>query len=235
MNLREKRAAETVSEILKAAEELFGKEGYESTTVNDIVRKCGMTKGAFYYYFKTKDEVLDRLFTDHYNAIYETATPVIKNTDLSWEEKLKEIISLSRGIGLSKKSFVSEYINIRHNNSDLFMKERLKKCDIENYKKIIAEVLEQGKASGDCDFTASGEVMSVFIYHIDIAVTEEVNIIVNTNQSNILKEEKLKALLEGALQTLSAMLGVNSNKMRTIVDPESGLEFFKSIIRKNPE
>lgn len=49
------------SEILDAAERLFGAKGFEKATVIDILDAAGIAKGTFYYYFKSKEEVLDAL------------------------------------------------------------------------------------------------------------------------------------------------------------------------------
>ena len=42
-------------QIMDAAWELFYKQGYENTTVNDIVKKANTSKGGFYYYFNTRE------------------------------------------------------------------------------------------------------------------------------------------------------------------------------------
>ena len=47
--------------ILKKAFELFRKNGYKDTKVEDITRKLGISKGSFYTYFKTKEELLYEL------------------------------------------------------------------------------------------------------------------------------------------------------------------------------
>ena len=47
--------------ILKKAFELFRKNGYKDTKVEDITRKLGISKGNFYTYFKTKEELLYEL------------------------------------------------------------------------------------------------------------------------------------------------------------------------------
>lgn len=44
--------------ILEKAFELFRKNGYTDTKVEDITRKLGISKGSFYTYFKTKEELL---------------------------------------------------------------------------------------------------------------------------------------------------------------------------------
>jgi AcrR family transcriptional regulator len=48
-------------EILDAAEKLFAVRGYEAATVNDILDAVKIAKGTFYYYFKSKEDVLDAL------------------------------------------------------------------------------------------------------------------------------------------------------------------------------
>ena len=50
-----------MTEILDAAEELFYVRGYHETAVSDIVKSNGVAQGTFYYYFKSKEEVLEAL------------------------------------------------------------------------------------------------------------------------------------------------------------------------------
>ncbi len=54
---QEERAQETRGNILAAAGESFGKRGYDTTSVDDICRAAGVSKGAFYYHFPSKGSV----------------------------------------------------------------------------------------------------------------------------------------------------------------------------------
>lgn len=47
--------------ILEAARVTFGELGYESTTVRDIIRRTSLSVGAFYNYFRSKEEVAEAL------------------------------------------------------------------------------------------------------------------------------------------------------------------------------
>ncbi len=47
--------------IIQSAKELFSQKGYNHTTVDDIVRHAGLSKGAFYFYFKSKDQLMEEL------------------------------------------------------------------------------------------------------------------------------------------------------------------------------
>lgn len=47
--------------ILKAAVDLFIHYGYDKTTVSDIARAAGVSKGAIYLHFKSKDDLFEGL------------------------------------------------------------------------------------------------------------------------------------------------------------------------------
>ena len=49
--------------IVTAAWQLFYEKGYNGTTVDDIIELSGTSKGSFYYYFSSKDSLLDTLST----------------------------------------------------------------------------------------------------------------------------------------------------------------------------
>jgi AcrR family transcriptional regulator len=55
--------------ILATAFKLFFKKGYKSVTMNDLVTESGLSKGAFYHYFNSKEELYNHtmeMFVDHY-------------------------------------------------------------------------------------------------------------------------------------------------------------------------
>jgi TetR/AcrR family transcriptional repressor of nem operon len=49
----------TRSRIIEAADQLFYRRGYEHTSFSDIADEVRISRGNFYYHFKTKDEILD--------------------------------------------------------------------------------------------------------------------------------------------------------------------------------
>jgi AcrR family transcriptional regulator len=51
------RSAQTKNSIMEAATALFAREGYEATGVAEICEQAGVSKGAFYYHFDSKENV----------------------------------------------------------------------------------------------------------------------------------------------------------------------------------
>lgn len=80
----------TRQKISAAAKNLFSIHGYSETTINDIITAAGITKGAFYHYFKSKEavcgEIIDSIQSEYQNifeSLPKEANPL---------EKLKALI-----------------------------------------------------------------------------------------------------------------------------------------------
>lgn len=59
---RNKYPEVTVEKILEVAERIFWEKGYDDTTIQNIIDGLGgLTKGAVYHHFKSKEEILDAL------------------------------------------------------------------------------------------------------------------------------------------------------------------------------
>jgi AcrR family transcriptional regulator len=56
------RRAATQAAILKAARKLFGNDGFDATTMDDIASAARVAKGAVYHHFKTKEDVFEAVF-----------------------------------------------------------------------------------------------------------------------------------------------------------------------------
>ncbi|MFI5182554.1 MAG: TetR/AcrR family transcriptional regulator [Thermoanaerobaculia bacterium] len=65
-----KHAPETKrrEQILVAAGRCIARDGYRGTSVDEIVREAGLSKGAFYWYFKSKSDVLESLWKERWRA-----------------------------------------------------------------------------------------------------------------------------------------------------------------------
>lgn len=145
--------------ILDKAWELFRKNGYEETKVEDITRELGVSKGSFYTYFKTKDEVL-----------YEILERIKKEN----EERINKInvnqepSKILEDYVISKMNYIVKLLNnmkissINRNLSNSKLKnffEELKKVSIEFIKKNIVEKFN--KINGN---KYNLEIISEFVY-----------------------------------------------------------------------
>lgn len=64
MVTQQQRRERTVRALLTAATELMGERGYAAVTIDEVVARAGVAKGAFYHHFPSKLALLDRLVDD---------------------------------------------------------------------------------------------------------------------------------------------------------------------------
>lgn len=82
---------ETKDRILKAAEELFSQKGFDSTSVNEIAEQASVNKPLIYYYFKSKEGLLNYMTDAILKQMEAIALSAIQNEKLKMldDQKLK--------------------------------------------------------------------------------------------------------------------------------------------------
>ncbi len=77
-------------QILDAGIRVFARQGFHSCRVSDIADEAGVAYGLVYHYFKSKDEVMNELFTERWSLLL-TAIDEVDATNASGREKLDEV------------------------------------------------------------------------------------------------------------------------------------------------
>lgn len=141
---RNKYPEETVQIILNAALKLFLEKGYEQTTILDIVNEMGgLTRGAFYHHFKSKEEVLDALST----RLYYHDDPfgkLKKRKDLNGLEKLKQLVKESL-VTTERREISIQFLELL--KSPTFLKNLIddnRNIVAPEYQALIEEGIEDG-------------------------------------------------------------------------------------------
>ncbi len=141
---RNKYPEVTVEKILDVAQRLFLEKGYDNTTIQDIVDHLdGLTKGAVYHHFKSKEEIMDAVGDRMFTAD-NPFEKVRKRTDLNGLQKLQEAIRLNQS-DEARTDLVIQSIPLTRNP-------RLLVEMIESNLRILTpyyqELLEEGNADG---------------------------------------------------------------------------------------
>lgn len=79
--------------IIEASIKLFAEKGYHATSIQEIVNQSHVSKGAFYLYFDSKEDLALSIFQTYSNNVWEKVDK-IKQLDVSPEEKFKKQIEM---------------------------------------------------------------------------------------------------------------------------------------------
>ena len=134
----------TKGKIVSAAWKLFYEQGYDKTTVDDIVEASGTSKGSFYHYFESKESLpasLSYLFDEMFEELMETMDP-----DLGVIEKL---VFINQELFLMIENTVSIDILSRLFASQLVSgSERSLLDPTRMYYKLLRQIVIEGQQQG---------------------------------------------------------------------------------------
>ena len=149
----------TKSRIVKAAWNLFYKNGYDHTTVEDIIAASKTSKGTFYHYFKGKEALLNSLsylFDEKYEELAAVIDPNLSSYDklLFLNHELFYMIETSVDIRLLAFLY----------SSQLITKDKKSLSDSKRfYFKWVTEILSEGLERGEFKNTSSAEeLMNIY-------------------------------------------------------------------------
>lgn len=136
---------ERKAEIISTARRLFEQNGYKETQIKDIVSQIGVAQGLFYYYFKSKEEVMEAVARQYADQIMGAIREVV-NRDDALMRKIDAVFNV--------------FITAANRESKLFLEMMTAKNGeiharifIEIGEKLIpfvAEMIEMGNQSGEC-------------------------------------------------------------------------------------
>lgn len=133
--------------LMETGIQLFDQNGFKSTSVQDIVQLLGVTKGTFYYYFTSKEELLKDIHLSYIEELVRKQEAILKHSQTDCTKKLYEIIfmliSSIRTDRPSARIFSREMRHLSGNYIDEIKGKR--NVFRKNTQKLIEEGIRQGQ------------------------------------------------------------------------------------------
>ena len=141
------RSAQTKKSIMEAATSLFAREGYESTGVAEICERAGVSKGAFYYHFESKEAVFLALIDTWLNTLEITLNDVTYQAK-SVPDGLLEMAGMMQPIFENNQFFMGLFLELwTHANRN----EKVRQATVapyrrfeETFTRLIKRGIEEG-------------------------------------------------------------------------------------------
>ena len=137
-----KKGEKRKQELLKIAYDMFLSRGYENTSVDEIIAGAQIAKGTFYYYFPSKEQLLEAVIDMMIESEAETVRQII-GSDLPVPQKIVAVIT-------SVKPAESEQPiqDALMQPENLLMHDRIRKKLIEVIVPLLSEVIAEGVGQG---------------------------------------------------------------------------------------
>ena len=141
---RNKHPEETVAKILDVSMRLFTEQGYEHTTIQDIVDALGMSKGAIYHHFKSKEDILDALIQRYEEQMYSAAAAAAKDSSLPVTERLIRVVLAMNVSQDGGKALVEQM----HKPQNALMHQKTQQLTLTRLTPVLTGLIEEGIREG---------------------------------------------------------------------------------------
>ena len=147
-------------ELVLAACELFKKNGFEQVSVSDIVQKVGVAQGTFYYYFKTKYDMLNAVMDLYMQETMVFIERVADDKNMSPVEKLQAII----GYSLKQDPCENNFIEYLHTDENLVAHQKYMMKAFELTIPLVTDIVEAGVKDGLFNVRHPRETVELMVY-----------------------------------------------------------------------
>jgi AcrR family transcriptional regulator len=151
------------NEIMQTARMLFYQKGYVQTTVNLIISTLGISKGAFYHYFKSKEDLLDQIIADFSRDIMKKLQPIIDDPSLNALEKFNQFYQQGGIYKMDRIELIRIMVEILDNEQNLLLKHKLRQRTLMIMLPVLVKIIEEGNKTGYFDVPFPDEAAKFII------------------------------------------------------------------------
>jgi AcrR family transcriptional regulator len=145
-NVKTLQSLDTSSRILTKAMKIFLEKGYHGTSIDDITQAAGVTKGALYWHFKSKEDLLERIVEEFEKRFLDGLIQTVENVQGDIQDKIEKYFRYNaafsfynRELCVSFTTLAAELVGAHHGTEPEFRRIYKK------YQKFLSNLILQGK------------------------------------------------------------------------------------------
>ena len=152
--------------ILDSMQKLMLKKDTRSISVSEIAREAGIGKGSIYYYFKSKEEIVDAVIERSYSDAIRQAQELVQAPGLDSLTKMEIIFRTCRdsSIELSRQE-AGSYMELQQS---ALLHQQYIYIMIRNLRPILADIIRQGNQEGTISCSSPDEVAEIVLIILTI-------------------------------------------------------------------
>lgn len=133
--------------ILNEASILFGRQGYENSSISDVANSIGVSKAAIFHYFPTKQAIYDAIIVRTLRGLHETVTAAVEREEPGLSRLHRFMIAHATYFEENFWGFVTMLVGYGGMASPTLKDEALKLRD--HYETFLRGIIAEGIAAGE--------------------------------------------------------------------------------------
>ena len=166
-------------QILDAFQELLENEDIQHISVNQIAKKAGIGKGSIYYYFSSKDEILNALIQRIYKKAITMARDLQIQTQIPASTRIARIFNSCRDASrefLRKGNLTQKQeTTLSRVNDVAFIHQQFMSYIIKELKPVFSEIIQQAIQEGEVKFEFPEELADIILIVLTIKIDNTIS------------------------------------------------------------
>jgi len=161
-----KTGSDTKQEILQTGLRLIQEKGYDSTTIKDIINQLDISKGAFYHYFDSKEDLIEEIAINYSRKALSIIKEIAAREDLSGVEKINQVIQAVSEFKGDKQEKRQKIKSAFSGDQNLKLRKKLNHKIKREAIPAFQEIIEEGQKEGSITTENSREMAELLLFLI---------------------------------------------------------------------
>ncbi|SEB14801.1 DNA-binding transcriptional regulator, AcrR family [Thalassobacillus cyri] len=144
--------------IIDYSIQLFDEKGFTETSVQDIVEGLNVTKGTFYYYYKSKQELLRDIHLYYIEYLVKQQEEIINDADKDSRTKIREIIYMIIQSIQERRRSARIFFREMRNLQQEYLAQNMQQRDL--FRENVQKVIEEGIREGDFEENLNADMIT---------------------------------------------------------------------------
>ncbi|MFN8482397.1 MAG: TetR/AcrR family transcriptional regulator [Anaerolineae bacterium] len=131
-------------EILDVAQRLVQTKGYEAMTIQDILDRLSISKGAFYHYFGSKGELLEGILERMLTEVEGRVTPIVHDPELTALDKFHRFFSFVAAWKTAQRDFVLALLRVWYTDENAVVRQKTRTMMVRRVSPLVTSIIQQG-------------------------------------------------------------------------------------------
>lgn len=136
-------------DIMLAAEKLFYENGYERTSVQDMLDAMELSKGGFYHHFESKESVMVAICEEKTAEMYDSAIQMARVESLTAIDRLNELFRKANLLSHSDENYINMVLNATYAQDSYMLHAKMQQVTLKKLVPVVDELVGQGMISGE--------------------------------------------------------------------------------------
>lgn len=149
--------------FVDAAQQLIQAKGYDALSIQDVLDAVGASKGAFYHYFGSKEDLLEAVVERIGESVLAVMVPVADDPGLPAVGRLQAVFDAGSRWKSARRDLMVAILRAWYSGGNAVVRERVTREITARVKPILAHVLRQGKDEGAFSVTLPEQTAVILV------------------------------------------------------------------------